>query len=403
VVNDSLGHLVGDQLLVDIARRLERCVRPVDTVARLGGDEFGMLLDETTDPRDAARVVERIERTLAEPFRYEAQEVFTSASIGIAVSSMGYQRPEELMRDADTAMYRAKFGGKSRFQVFDAAMHERAVRTLKLETDLRHALERDELRVYYQPIVGTRSGTIHCFEALARWKHPERGLVMPEEFIPIAEETGLILPLGAWVLRAACRDLRSWQGRFPEFRELSIAVNLSTKQFLQADLGSFIRRILEETGVPGQYLKFEITESMLMENPEVAAGALMGLKAIGVLACMDDFGTGYSSLSRLHGLPIDTLKVDKSFVSRMHTGGKNLELVRGIVGLAHNLGMHVVAEGVETQEQLELLRQLDCEYAQGYLLSVPMAADDVPTLLAAASPEVPTAEAGGRTGRLGES
>jgi diguanylate cyclase (GGDEF)-like protein/PAS domain S-box-containing protein len=387
VVNDSLGHLVGDQLLVDIARRLERCVRPVDTVARLGGDEFGLLLDDTADPSDATRVVERIERALAKPFRHEGQEVFSSASIGIAVSSMGYQRPEDLMRDADTAMYRAKFGGKSRFQVFDAAMHQRAMQTLRMETDLRYALDREELRVYYQPILGIRSGRIACFEALLRWQHAEKGLLLPAEFIPIAEETELILPVGAWVLRTACKHLRGWQAQFPQHHHLAVAVNLSTRQFLQADLGSTIRNSLEETGLPGRYLKIEVTETMIMENVEVAAGVLLDLKALGVHVCMDDFGTGYSSLSRLHGLPIDSLKVDKSFVGRMHSDGKNLELVRTIVGLAHNLGMHVIAEGVETREQLDLLRNLDCEYAQGYVLAEPLPAEGVGALLAEAAGE----------------
>ena len=384
VVNDSLGHLVGDRLLIDIARRLERCVRPMDTVARLGGDEFALLLDDTIDPTEPTRVAERIERALAKPFKNGAHEVFSSASIGIAVSRMGYQHPEEIMRDADTAMYRAKLGGKSRFQMFDAAMHLRATQALRMETDLRYALAREQLRVYYQPILETRSGAIACLEALLRWQHPQRGLVLPAEFIPVAEETGLILPIGAWVLRTACQALGSWKEQFPQHLHLSVAVNLSTRQFLQADLGTTIRTSLEDSGLPGQSLKIEVTETMLMENVDIAAEVLLDLRSAGVRVCMDDFGTGYSSLSRLHGLPIDTLKVDKSFVGRMDTGGNNLELVRGIVGLGHNLGMHVVAEGVETREQLELLQDLDCEYAQGFFIGEPLPAEEVGPLLALA-------------------
>ncbi len=390
VVNDSLGHLVGDRLLIDIARRLERCVRPMDTVARLGGDEFALLLDDTTDPSQPTRVAERIERALAKPFRNDGQDVFSSASIGIAVSTMGYKHPEEIMRDADTAMYRAKLGGKSRFQMFDAAMHLRAMQALRMETDLRYALAREQLCVYYQPILETRSGAITCLEALLRWQHPQRGLVLPAEFIPVAEETGLILPIGAWVLRTACQALGSWKEQFPQHPHLAVAVNISTRQFLQADLGRTIRTSLEGSGLPGRSLKIEVTESMLMENVDIAAEVLLDLRSAGVRVCMDDFGTGYSSLSRLQGLPIDTLKVDKSFVGRMHKGGKNLELVRGIVGLAHNLGMHVVAEGVETREQLELLQELDCEYAQGFLIGKPLPAEEVGPLLALA----PVAEPG---------
>ncbi|MBI2889312.1 MAG: EAL domain-containing protein [Nitrospirae bacterium] len=382
VVNDSLGHMVGDQLLVAVARRLERCLRPGDTVARLGGDEFGILLDDIGDVKDATRVVERIQNQLAHPLRLKEQEVFTSASIGIALSAGGYERPEELLRDADTAMYRAKALGKARHEVFDKGMHEHAVAQLELETDLRRALEREELRLEYQPIVALPSGRLVGFEALARWRHPTRGSIPPAHFIPVAEETGLIVPIGRWVLREACRRMREWQSAAQARERLSISVNLSSKQFPRTNLGGEIKRILEETGLDPRCLKLEITESVIMENEESATRTLLELRDMDIDLCIDDFGTGYSSLSNLHRLPITTLKIDRSFVGRMGPTGENSEIVRAIVTLAHNLGMKVVAEGIETREQASLLARLECEYGQGYFVSKPLEQQGVEALLA---------------------
>ncbi|HJZ11538.1 MAG TPA: EAL domain-containing protein, partial [Acidobacteriota bacterium] len=378
IINDSLGHMIGDQLLVEIARRLESCVRPGDTVARLGGDEFTILVEDITDVTDAIHVAERIQHVLRKPFNLGGQEIFTSASLGIAMSAPNYDRPEEILRDADTAMYRAKTLGKSRHQVFDTGMHARAVALLHLETDLRRALERHEFRVHYQPTVSLKTGKLTGFEALLRWQHPERGLVLPAEFIPNAEETGLIIPIGQWVLREACRQMRQWQSESQI--DLTISVNLSGRQFNQHDLVQKISDVLEETELSPYHLILEITESMLMENPESARAMLAELKMLNVDLHIDDFGTGYSSLSYLHHFPIDSLKIDRSFVSRM---GSDLEIIKSIVNLAHNLRMRVIAEGVETQQQCDQLRALHCEAAQGFLFSKPVDHKRAQVLLAA--------------------
>jgi diguanylate cyclase (GGDEF)-like protein/PAS domain S-box-containing protein len=377
MINDSLGHLIGDQLLIAMARRLERCLRPGDVVARLGGDEFTILLDDIKDVNDATRIADRIQNELKQPFQLGGQEVFTTASIGIALSASGYERPDDLLRDSDTAMYRAKAMGKACHQVFDSAMHSRAVALLQLETDLRRAMERNEFVLYYQPTVCLRSGRIHGVEALIRWQHPERGLVLPDDFIPHAEETGLIIPIGNWVLEEACKKMREWHRHFPH---LTISVNLSVKQFTQSQLSLQVQNTLYETGLNPNCLMIEITESMLMENPESTATVLEQLKRLDVKIHIDDFGTGYSSLSYLHRFPIDTLKIDRSFVSRMAAVNENLEIVRTIVTLAHNLGMDVIAEGVETAEQLAQLRALKCERAQGYYFSEPVDAHQVSRL-----------------------
>jgi diguanylate cyclase (GGDEF)-like protein/PAS domain S-box-containing protein len=381
-INDSLGHQAGDNLLVTVARRLESCLRPGDTVARLGGDEFTILLDDVHDVGDAVRVADRIQAVLATPCNLAGVEVFTTVSTGIALSTTRYERPEEMLRDADTAMYRAKAHGRARHEVFDATMHERAVSLLQLETDLRRAVDRGEFRLYYQPVVTVADGRLTGFEALVRWLHPQRGLIAPDTFIPLAEETGLISPIGLWVLREACRQIREWQKQFPSDPPLRVSVNVSSRQFAQTDFVEQVRRILEETGLDPATLTLEITESTIMENIKATASILGQIRALSIQLYIDDFGTGYSSLSQLHHFPIDTLKVDRSFVSRMREEkGEPAEIVRTIVSLAQNLGLNVTAEGVETAEQLEALKRLKCGSAQGYYFSEPLDAVAAETIL----------------------
>jgi diguanylate cyclase (GGDEF)-like protein/PAS domain S-box-containing protein len=396
LINDSLGHGIGDQFLVCIAHKLESCLRSTDAVARyekedvlarLGGDEFTILLDGIRHIRDATRVAERLQEQLSLPLTVGGHEVFTSASIGIAVSATGYEHAEEILRDADTAMYRAKMLGKSRFELFDPAMREHAVARMALETDLRKALERNEFLLYYQPIVSLDNGALIGFEALARWQHPERGLVPPGEFISVAEETGMILAIGNWVLTEACCQIKAWQSEFPQNPPLMISVNLSGKQFTQLDFIKGVSQTLRESGLDGHCLKLEITESLLMENVEVITAMLMQIKALGVRLGIDDFGTGYSSLSYLHRFPFDTLKVDRSFVSLVGPEGQNSEIVKTIVTLAHNLNFEVIAEGVETAEQVFQLRAFGCELGQGYFFSRPVSAARASALLAQNQPD----------------
>lgn len=387
VINDSLGHMIGDQLLVAIAQRLKACLRGGDTVARLGGDEFTILLDDVKNINNATDIAERIHLELMHPFSLNEQEVFTTASIGIAIGggsqsapAIGYDCPENLLRDADTAMYRAKSMGRARHEVFDTTMHTRAVALLQLENDLRRAIERDEFQLHYQPIVSLTTGRLDGFEALVRWQHPERGLISPAEFIPIAEETGLIVPIGLWVLYNACYQMYDWQQFYPELL-LTISVNLSSKQFLQPDLVKQIDQILRETRLDARSLKLEITESAVMENAESAIKMLFQLKALGVHLHIDDFGTGYSSLSYLHRFPIDQLKIDRSFISRIGAKDDSLEIVRAIVTLAHTLELNVTAEGVETAEQLSQLREMECEYGQGYFFAKPLTQESAKELI----------------------
>ncbi len=381
VVNDGLGHHVGDDLLVAVAARLQGCMREGDTVSRFGGDEFAVLMDGISGVEAAIKAAERIQAAIAAPVLLGGYEVFTSASIGVALSSAAYGRPEYLLRNADMAMYRAKSGGMGRCELFDRAMHATALLRLQTETDLRRALEREELRVFYQPIVCMETGRISGMEALVRWMHPDRGWIFPLDFVPAAEETGMIHVLGRWVLREATRQMREWQDAIPG-RRLSVSVNLSVKQFAQADLVEQVSAALADADLDPRRLKLEVTESFIVDNLEAAAATLGRLKALGIQVYMDDFGTGYSSLASLHRLPIDALKVDRSFVSRMVAEGDAALLVRTIAALARNLDLTIVAEGVETREQLDELRALGCELAQGYLFSPPLDAAAMAELLA---------------------
>lgn len=383
VINDSLGHLLGDQYLLAIASKLKGCLRSTDTAARLGGDEFTMLLEEIQDVSDAVKVAQRIQQELMLPLELGGQEVFTTASIGIALSSTAaYEKPEDLLRDADTAMYRAKALGKARYELFNPDMYTAAMERLRLETALRRAIERQEFQVYYQPIVSLTSGIISGFEALLRWLHPERGLISPTDFIPLAEETGLIVSIGYWVLYEACRQMQAWQTSYHANWINKISVNLSIKQFSQPDLIEQVTQILHQTNLDGSSLTLEITESVIMENGDEAMSALSQLQNLGIELSIDDFGTGYSSLGRLHSFPIGMLKIDRTFVSPMDTNSRNLGIIETIVTLAHKLGVAVTAEGVETEEQLAVLKKLNCDYGQGYFFSPPLDSLAVAELIA---------------------
>jgi PAS domain S-box-containing protein len=388
IVNDSLGHTAGDELLIQIGQRLKNSVRRADTVsrprrrdvpemltnddslARLGGDEFTILLDDIRDPIEAIRVAERVQSELAPPFEVNQQEIVISASIGIASSTSPHTQAEDLMRDADLAMYRAKRAGKARCEVSDTAMHANAMKRLRMETDLRKALDQREFRVYYQPVVSLQNGKISGFEALTRWQRPE-GMLPPMEFIGVAEETGLIIPMNRQLLSEACQHLRSWQSEFPASPPLTMSVNITAKEFAQPDLANEIRKSLQQTGVDPGCLQLEIVEKIAMADAEQSGLVLAELKALGVRLSIDDFGTGYSSLSRLRQIPVDTLKIDRSFISHMDSDPESREIVRTIIMLAHNLGLMVVAEGTETKEHINLLKQLGCEMAQGYFFSRP--------------------------------
>ncbi|MEG4853832.1 EAL domain-containing protein [Microcoleus sp. B5-D4] len=381
VVNDSLGHLVGDQLLKSVARQLQVCLRHTDAVARFGGDEFVILLEDIKDIDEPSRVAERIQNQLRQPFNLNDYEVFTEISMGIILSTMGYDRPEDVLRDADIAMYYAKAQGRGRYEVFDPAMQTVAMTRLQLENDLRRAIALQEFCVHYQPIVSLSTGQLSGFEALVRWHHPSGIIYPPAEFIPVAEETGLINELGWFVLQEACHQINIWQQQFPQTPPLAINVNLSPVQLKQANLLNRIEEILQQTGFPSYRLKLEITESCILETVSREEKMLKQLKALGLMLCIDDFGTGYSSLSRLHEFPIDTLKIDRSFVSRIGLDNSGVEIIQTIVTLARSRGMDIVAEGIETPTQLQKLRELGCELGQGYLFSKPVDSEKATELL----------------------
>ncbi|HYG77903.1 MAG TPA: EAL domain-containing protein [Planctomycetota bacterium] len=372
VINDSLGHLAGDKLLVEISRRLQVAMRQEDTVARMGGDEFTVLVEDIKGHGELAQIAERVQKVISEPMNLQGNTVFTTASIGIAIGENRYNTAEQILRDADTAMYRAKSLGKARFEVFNGSMHTGVMAQLQLEVDLRFALERNELFLLYQPIVDFQSGRVSGFEALVRWQHSKIGLVSPTEFISLAEETGLIVPIGAWVLSEACSSAVKFQKAAAVNRPLHMNVNLSSKQLSQVRFVPAVEAILRETGVSPETVQLEITESVIMQNARTTTSLLEELKALKVNLAIDDFGTGYSSLSYLYSMPIDTLKIDRSFVRQMGAGQKKAEIVRAIATLAHNLEMRVVAEGIETAEQLAHLRELGCEMGQGFLFSRPL-------------------------------
>jgi diguanylate cyclase (GGDEF)-like protein len=376
MINDSLGHMMGDQLLITISQTLQSCLRANDFIARLGGDEFAILLDDIKHVSNSITFADRIYKKMQLPFTLNTQDVFTSVSIGIALSDVGYDHPQYIMRDADTAMYRAKSLGRARHVVFDVAMYHHAVALLKLDTDLRRAIERQEFLLHYQPIVSIKNGKITGFEALIRWNHPKRGMISPAEFIPVAEENRLIIPIGQWVLREACRQMQSWHKLFP-----ALSVNISSKQFSQPDLIEQIKDILFETGLDARSLSLEITESVIMENPDTASDMLMKLRDLNIQLYIDDFGTGYSSLSYLSQFHADALKIDRSFINKMLIDEEKLEIVRAIMSLADTLKMSVIAEGVETEEHLSEMRRLKCEYAQGYFFSKPLDATSVESLI----------------------
>ena len=380
LINESLGHHAGDQLLIEIGRRIQKSLRSTDTVARLGGDEFAILIEDIHNLADCTRVAEHIHMQMQQPFEVGSRDVFASGSIGIALSTTGYERAEDLLRDADTAMYRAKAMGRSRHVVFDKHMHASALALLDLETALRKAVEHKELALHLQPIIALKSGRLAGFEALVRWPRADGQIVSPLEFIPLAEATGLIVPLGRWVLEESCRLASRWARERPE-PAITIAVNISAKQLWHAGFIEDLKAILDTTGLPAHLLKLELTESLLMENAEASAAVLESLRSAGVALSIDDFGTGYSSLSYLQRFPIHTIKIDRSFVSGMAQVDSDMMIVRTIVSLAHSLGLDLVAEGVETPDQMARLRALGCEFGQGYLFSKPVTVGEAEALI----------------------
>ena len=373
VVNDSLGHAAGDTLLVEVGRRLESCLRPGDTVARLGGDEFAVLLENVTDAAHLERIATRVGQAFA-PFALEGHTLRVSPSIGMVSSEGGYTEVEALLRDADIAMYQAKAWGKGCYALFEPSMRERAKTRLTLEAELREALMEDELRVHYQPIVATQTGELVGLEALVRWQHPERGMVSPGDFIPLAEEAGLIVELDRYVLKEACQQVKGWQERHG--CDLTLSVNLSGQQFARSDLARYVQSVLQNTGFSAEYLHLELTESLLIGGSAQVTEVLAALRALGVKLHLDDFGTGYSSLSYLQRFSAHTIKIDRSFIRNLTESKESATLVRTIVLMADALDMNVVAEGVETEAQLAHLKELGCDYIQGYLFGKPLPAEE---------------------------
>ncbi|MCA1831670.1 MAG: EAL domain-containing protein [Actinobacteria bacterium] len=381
-INDSLGHACGDELLGAFASRLQTCLRPGDTAARLGGDEFAILLEGISGTRDAVTVAERVRADLEVPFTLQGKEVSVGTSIGIALSTPGRGTASDLLRNADVAMYAAKNLGKNRYEIFQPSMHAAALERLELKEDLQRAIERHELILHYQPIVELATGHITGVEALVRWKHPRRGLVSPADFIPLAEETGLIHPIGRWVLSEACRQTRLWQARFPRVQPLAVNVNVSAKQLQAETLTDDVRAALQQSGLAPRSLTVEITESVLLDR-DVAMRRLAELRKIGVRVAIDDFGTGYSSLSYLNRFPIDILKVDQSFVRHVGNSPGEEILATAVIDLTHTLGLEAVAEGIEERAQGDRLQELGCRYGQGFWYSRPLAAGDIDELLRA--------------------
>ncbi len=380
-INDSLGHLTGNRLILHVGKRLANMVKDGDLIARFSGDEFAIILNNVSGAEDAAEFAELVSQKICKPYTLSGRQVFTSVSIGIAMFNPKYKEAEDILRDADIAMYHAKEAEK-KYVVFDQNMHTRAVTLLQIETDLRYAVERDELVTFYQPIIDLDSLNLIGFEALMRWNHPQRGLVPPVEFIPVSEVTGLIVPLTLWILKNSCQQMVKWQNQFPSNKNLMMSVNLSGKHFAHGNLVEQIQKVLQETGLSPTCLKLELTESAVMENAETAIRMLKQLRELGIQISIDDFGTGYSSLSYLHRFPINTLKVDRSFVSTMEDGTENGEIVRTIIALAKSLNLNVIAEGIESIHQLHQLRVLGCEYGQGYLFSRPVPEAEIEKILA---------------------
>ncbi len=382
LVNDSFGHLLGDLLLVEIAHRLQQLLSPVDSLARFGGDEFSILLEEFAEREDAIALAERIEQALHTPFDCGGTEIFINVSIGIVFGTPDYDLPDTILRDVDTAMYRAKARGRSCYEVFHPDMHIFSRQVLELQTNLRLAIERQEFTIFYQPIVSLATGAIAGFEALLRWQHPVHGFISPVEFIPMSEETGAIVNIGEWILREACDRIKAWQEKYGSQLQIKVCVNLSGRQFTFPALIEKIDRILGDTGIACEMLKLEITESVILDNATAADSILKELKKRRIQLCIDDFGTGYSSLSYLHRFPVDTLKIDRSFVNLIQTNNQNAAIVQAIVILAHHLHMDVVAEGVETIEQVEYLKAIGCEFAQGFYFSKPLTSDHADAAIA---------------------
>jgi diguanylate cyclase (GGDEF)-like protein len=386
-INDSLGHEAGDRLLIAVAERLRTCMRAEDTAARLGGDEFTIVLEEIGEPSEALAAAERIRAAFVSPFYLNERDVYVTTSLGVAVSRPGQESADDLLRNADVALYLSKTAGKARHTLFETSMGQNALERLELETDLRQALGRQEFRVVYQPIVSLSDGRVAEVEALVRWQHPTRGTIMPGLFIPLAEETGLIVPIGSWVLEQACRQASAWHDQYPMAPPLVMSVNLSACQFQQSDLlMADIRRILDATGLDARSLKLELTESVLMQNADASLDTMRALKSMGIRLAIDDFGTGYSSLSYLKRFPVDTLKIDRSFVAGLGQDAQDTAIVRSVVALAKTLSLNVTAEGIETAAQEGELRALGCEQGQGYLFARPVSAVEVDILLADGAP-----------------